>query len=148
MRAAAHNNCGCRKLSIQVHRQRDDQRRSTCPKPVPIAGHPGGVIDASAASHLAKGAFCTLEWGAHCANTAPSQRPLHNAPIFRRLLKVAVNGAHQCGLCFFSGPSGPHRSGQIAARLVLRAPPVKVNQCLPGPAVPEAPIAQLVRANG
>ena len=26
----------------------------------------------------------------------PSQRSLHNAPIFRLLLKVAVNGTHQC----------------------------------------------------
>ena len=25
-----------------------------------------------------------------------SQRPLHSAPIFRLLLKVAVNGTHQC----------------------------------------------------
>ena len=25
-----------------------------------------------------------------------SQRSLHNAPIFRLLLKVAVNGTHQC----------------------------------------------------
>ena len=25
-----------------------------------------------------------------------SQRPLHNAPIFRLLLKVAVKGTHQC----------------------------------------------------
>jgi len=31
-----------------------------------------------------------------CGQLNPSQRSLHNASIFRRLLKVAVNGAHQC----------------------------------------------------
>ena len=30
------------------------------------------------------------------ADLDSSQRSLHNAPIFRRLLKVAVNGTHQC----------------------------------------------------
>ena len=32
-----------------------------------------------------------------------SQRSLHNAPIFRLLLKVAVNGTHQCDLSNFCG---------------------------------------------
>ena len=32
-----------------------------------------------------------------------SQRSLHNAPIFRLLLKVAVNGTHQCDLHNFCG---------------------------------------------
>ena len=32
---------------------------------------------------------------------APSQRSLHNAPIFRLLLKVAVNGTHQCDFLNF-----------------------------------------------
>ena len=32
-----------------------------------------------------------------------SQRSLHNAPIFRLLLKVAVNGTHQCDLLNFCG---------------------------------------------
>ena len=31
----------------------------------------------------------------------PSQRSPHNAPIFRLLLKVAVNGTHQCELLNF-----------------------------------------------
>ena len=31
-----------------------------------------------------------------CAFLEASQRSLHNAPIFRLLLKVAVNGTHQC----------------------------------------------------
>ena len=30
-----------------------------------------------------------------------SQRSLHNAPIFRLLLKVAVNGTHQCDFLNF-----------------------------------------------
>ena len=36
-----------------------------------------------------------------------SQRSLHNAPIFRLLLKVAVNGTHQCDYSNFCGDSGP-----------------------------------------
>ena len=36
-----------------------------------------------------------------------SQRSLHNAPIFRLLLKVAVNGTHQCDFTNFCGASGP-----------------------------------------
>ena len=35
-----------------------------------------------------------------------SQRSLHNAPIFRLLLKVAVNGTHQCDFLNFCGASG------------------------------------------
>ena len=35
-----------------------------------------------------------------------SQRSLHNAPIFRLLLKVAVKGTHQCDLQFFGGTPG------------------------------------------
>ena len=31
----------------------------------------------------------------------PSQRSLHNAPIFRLLLKAAVNGTHQCDFLNF-----------------------------------------------
>ena len=36
----------------------------------------------------------------------PSQRSLHNAPIFRLLLKVAVNGTHQCDFLNFCGALG------------------------------------------
>ena len=39
-------------------------------------------------------------WAPRCS---PSQRSLHNAPIFRLLLKVAVNGTHQCGFINFCG---------------------------------------------
>ena len=35
-----------------------------------------------------------------------SQRSLHNAPIFRLLRKVAVNGTHQCDFQNFCGASG------------------------------------------
>ena len=36
-----------------------------------------------------------------------SQRLLHNAPIFRLLLKVAVNGTHQCDFPNFCGQQCP-----------------------------------------
>ena len=36
-----------------------------------------------------------------------SQRSLHNTPIFRLLLKVAVNGTHQCDSFNFCGSFGP-----------------------------------------
>ena len=39
----------------------------------------------------------------------PSQRSLHNAPIFRLLLKVAVNGTHQCDFHNFCGALGPQQ---------------------------------------
>jgi len=43
-----------------------------------------------------------------------SQRSLHNAPIFRLLLKVAVNGTHQCDFLNFCGDLGPqHQSGKL-----------------------------------
>ena len=42
-------------------------------------------------------------------HVAASQRSLHNAPIFRLLLKVAVNGTHQCGCLNFCGSFGPQR---------------------------------------
>ena len=38
---------------------------------------------------------------------AVSQRSLHNAPIFRLLLKVAVNGTHQCDFPNFCGQQCP-----------------------------------------
>ena len=37
----------------------------------------------------------------HATTSATSQRSLHNAPIFRLLLKVAVNGTHQCDFLNF-----------------------------------------------
>ena len=41
--------------------------------------------------------------GAPSRHCPASQRSLHNAPIFRLLLKVAVNGTHQCGFFNFCG---------------------------------------------
>ena len=42
-----------------------------------------------------------------CSPTWVSQRSLHNAPIFRLLLKVAVNGTHQCDFPNFCGQQCP-----------------------------------------
>ena len=47
------------------------------------------------ACHLTLARFCL------------SQRSLHNTPIFRLLLKVAVNGTHQCDSFNFCGSFGP-----------------------------------------
>ena len=55
-------------------------------------------------------------WAAHLARKRTyflllcrlvSQRSLHNAPIFRLLLKVAVNGTHQCDFPNFCGQQCP-----------------------------------------
>ena len=43
------------------------------------------------------------------AKLRTSQRSLHNAPIFRLLLKVAVNGTHQCDFHNFCGTFGPQQ---------------------------------------
>ena len=49
-----------------------------------------------------------------------SQRSLHNAPIFRLLLKVAVNGTHQCDYSNFCGSPGSQRSKRnVASRRLL-----------------------------
>ena len=45
----------------------------------------------------------TASLGRH---SSASQRSLHNAPIFRLLLKVAVNGTHQCDFHNFCGALG------------------------------------------
>ena len=44
--------------------------------------------------------------------TMSSQRSLHNAPIFRLLLKVAVNGTHQCDYSNFCGNLGSQHRAQ------------------------------------
>ena len=41
-----------------------------------------------------------------CSYPLVSQRSLHDAPIFRLLLKVAVNGTHQCDFLNFCGAFG------------------------------------------
>jgi hypothetical protein len=45
-----------------------------------------------------------------CRACCASQRSLHNAPIFRLLLKVAVNGTHQCDFQNFCGALGLQRT--------------------------------------
>ena len=49
-----------------------------------------------------------------CELNSSSQRSLHNAPIFRLLLKVAVNGTHQCDFLNFCGGFGPQRMMQYS----------------------------------
>ena len=53
-----------------------------------------------------------------CYNTSrqvwASQRSLHNTPIFRLLLKVAVNGTHQCDSFNFCGSFGPQLTNNAA----------------------------------
>ena len=52
-----------------------------------------------------------------------SQRSLHNAPIFRLLLKVAVNGTHQCDYSNFCGSFG-------SQHLQVRAPPGSLSRAV------------------
>ena len=47
--------------------------------------------------------------------TLASQRSLHNAPIFRLLLKVAVNGTHQCDFQNFCGGLGSQHPRALAS---------------------------------
>ena len=48
--------------------------------------------------------FCdVLQRASLGGRDSASQRSLHNAPIFRLLLKVAVKGTHQCDLLYFCG---------------------------------------------
>ena len=59
-----------------------------------------------------------------------SQRSLHNAPIFRLALKVAVNGAHQCDFPNFCRQQCPTVS--FCATRLVRArswPPVMLSVC-------------------
>jgi hypothetical protein len=49
-----------------------------------------------------------------------SQRSLHNAPIFRLLLKVAVNGTHQCDCLDFCGGLGPQYVSPTCNHLLRR----------------------------
>ena len=53
------------------------------------------------------GARFSRLWGGKVSEGEPSQRSLHNAPIFRLLLKVAVKGTHQCDLSNFCGGFWP-----------------------------------------
>ena len=60
--------------------------------------------------------------GAVAAIVSASQRSLHNAPIFRLLLKVAVNGTHQCDFLNFCGGFGSqHMSSAVKQDVCLSA---------------------------
>ena len=56
----------------------------------------------------------------------PSQRSLHNAPIFRLLLKVAVKGTHQCDFFNFCGALAPTRLTRVLDRGSERMPPLSL----------------------
>ena len=57
-------------------------------------------------------------WMCGPAHHLVSQRSLHNAPIFRLLLKVAVNGTHQCDFLNFCGGFGSQQY-QVCIRFAL-----------------------------
>ena len=61
---------------------------------------------------LQRTAIAQLAANAHAyrREAEASQRSLHNAPIFRLLLKVAVKGTHQCDFFNFCGAHGPNKS--------------------------------------
>ena len=67
--------------------------------------------EAANASSLTAGWFWKSEGVA-------SQCSLHNAPIFRLLLKVAVNGTHQCESQNFCGDSCPNHAQASCSRRV------------------------------
>ena len=52
-------------------------------------------------------AFRKHIWNASMESHVASQRSLHYTPIFRLLLKVAVNGTRQCDFLIFCGASVP-----------------------------------------
>ena len=62
-----------------------------------------------------------------------SQRSLHNAPIFRLLLKVAVNGTHQCDFLNFCGASGSNctQHGSLVSPALALPIPCKLSLLLP-----------------
>ena len=61
----------------------------------------------------------------------PSQRSLHNAPTFRLLLKVVVNGTHQCDSHNFCGASCSNNQNNNHHSLLGRAalPAVRLPTC-------------------
>ena len=79
----------------------------------------GVVFCISCVAHSPASTFIELHFASWC-NTEASQRSLHNAPIFRLLLKVAVNGTHQCDFLNFCGGFGSQQS--VAPSLSLVAP--------------------------
>ena len=79
----------------------------------PVARHPTFILPSSQAWRAlveARGAgvaailtspLVTCGPAPSASQPSASQRSLHNAPIFRLLLKVAVNGTHQCDFLNF-----------------------------------------------
>ena len=63
-------------------------------------------IAALAPSRHQQSMGCAENWKVDTSVVCVSQCSLHNAPIFRLLLKVAVNGTHQCDFSNFCGPFG------------------------------------------
>ena len=63
-----------------------------------------------------KSSASILSWGHAGCHSIASQRSLHNAPIFRLLLKVAVNGTHQCESLNFCGALRPNSASLILLR--------------------------------
>jgi hypothetical protein len=57
----------------------------------------------------------------HGKQSCASQRSLHNAPIFRLLLKVAVNGTHQCDFQNFCGGFGSQHTTLWPGRINISA---------------------------
>ena len=56
-----------------------------------------------------------------------SQRSLHNAPIFRLLLKVAVNGTHQCDFLNFCGALGLQQALKMRCVVTVPIDPVETS---------------------
>ena len=72
-------------------------------KPIVYNDNPVRLADKC---QLGAAGWCQILGNRHCGRLRVSQRSLHNAPIFRLLLKVAVNGTHQCDFLNFCGPLG------------------------------------------
>ena len=77
-----------------------------------------------------------------------SQRSLHNAPIFRLLLKVAVNGTHQCDFLNFCGASGSNctQHGSLVSPALALPIPCKLSLLLP--ILPSASFRRLLLVRG
>ena len=88
--------------------------RQVVPPPAQLLAHPLAVCPATPS-------FCQtcstlIHPGRSRAHSCLSQRSLHDTPIFRLLLKVAVNGTHQCDSFNFCGSFGPQLTIGLAAR--------------------------------
>ena len=93
----------------EQHTQRPAGQWHSSPRPwTLLARMPGYPAAPSTKLEAAK----PLTLGTYCLSNAGvglSQCSLHNAPIFRLLLKVAVNGTHQCESLNFCGDLCPNQ---------------------------------------